>query len=131
MSDDGSIRWLVEEREMWKRRAEVAEAELVHRDRVNEKALVNETRSDRLDIPRDKLQMVNVIVDYDQLQYGGKDAMERFLRSIGNELMVRNCLQAIQQPDSLAVAIRSWSIEAPSETRLNYDNVGRFFRLRG
>lgn len=131
MSDDGSLRWLIEEREMWKRRAEVAEAELVHRDTMNEKALVNEQRSDRLDIPRNTLQMVNVIVDYEQLQYGGKDAMERFLRSIGNEMLVRNCIQAIQQPASNQVAIRSWSIEAPSETRLNYDNVGRFFRLRG
>ncbi len=35
MSDEG-IKWLIEEREMWKRRAEVAEAELVHRDTMND-----------------------------------------------------------------------------------------------
>lgn len=128
---ENDLKWLVEEREMWKRRAEVAEAELVHRDAANERALSNERRGDRLDIPRDALRLVNVVLPYEQLQYGGEQVLNRFFIEHGRRMLEANCIQALQQPTTAEVGLRSWCIEAPWETRLNYDNVGRFFRLRG
>lgn len=124
------LKWLIEEREMWKRRAEVAEAELIHRDSVQETTLVNEQRSDRLDIPRDNLKLVNVVMEYEQLQYGGQDVLNRFYIEFGRRLLEANCMQAIQAPATAEVSLRSWALIAPPDTRLNYDNVGRFFRLR-
>lgn len=125
------LKWLVEDREQWKRRAEVAEAELVHRDSVNEKTLDDVNYPDRINAPREAMKLVNVVMSYEQLQYGGEQVINRFFVEFGRRLMEANCIQAIQQPATAEVGLRSWVIEAPSETRLNYDNVGRFFRLRG
>lgn len=125
------LKWLIEEREMWKRRAEVAEAELVHRDKANEQSLVNERRADRLDIPRELLHLVNVVLPYEQLQYGGEQILNRLFIEHGRRALEAHCFQVIQQPVSAEVSIRSWCIEAPSENRLHYDNLGRFFRFRG
>lgn len=123
MSDEG-LKWLVEEREKWKARAEWAEAELVRRDAELTPG-VDAQAHETVPIIKASLVRVEAVLPLESLLGRQTDAMRALFWKAGEAVITQGLVSAVRDPSFDALRLRVLGVR-PSEGVVRYEDLGRW-----